>query len=403
MLNKTAHDLDRKLIWRDPETALEEIALLIKKPPLRSVVATIYPKVAAAILEKYNTQNRRFKNNLQNDVTAAVSSDAFELTGDAIKFSKGALLIDGQHRLRASVISEKPITTHVVFGLDDKVFDVLDQGRKRTPSDVLQLCGIEDATWVAGAIRWIAAMEQGKTPMHISLSARDIRALAQGRFKDMKECLAAGRLVNKAFKHPPTFIAALVFLIANHNESLASRFIHEWVHGARVGRNESFDVLSSRLMSIQRQSGGHINYTVRAALIVQTFNAWNADESVTGRALSWKLYQEFPKLEFNKTAYLKKREKLLLAEDDERLTENQRSVLRIMKENQDAKSRVKMTLSEIARESGIQRGSVPAVMNSLEDKGLIHIITPSSGPGSTSIYGVVDQTEKNMAEEATAG
>lgn len=388
MLTKSDLDLDRIVTWKKPDEALEELELLIKKPPLRSVVVKIYPAVAQAILSAYNTQNRSLKKGLERSLGLVVQNEVFELTGDTIKMSKNGVLLDGQHRLKSCAISSVPIMSHMVFGLRDEVFDVLDQGYKRTPADVLKLRGIRDATWIASSIRWVVSLETGTIASRSreALSPRDIRELAEGRLKDLHDYVPAGRLINEAFGHPPSLITALAFVIGKRNEKLAKDFIHEWVHGARVGRNENFDTLNLRLMTLQKQSGGRVNSYVRAALIIQMFNAWNANTVVTARALSWRLQLPFPKLEFDAVQYLKKRE-MYDGSAIEDITENQRKVLGALKAARDSNSLVQITFSQLSKQSDVRRGSIPFVLNSLEEKQYITLIKPASEAG-TSIYRV---------------
>ena len=58
-----------------------------------------------------------------------------EGTGDVVRFNKRGQMIDGQHRCLAVVESGVSIKVSVIDGLDDKVYLVLDKGRKRTAAD----------------------------------------------------------------------------------------------------------------------------------------------------------------------------------------------------------------------------------------------------------------------------
>lgn len=295
-------DLDQIIVW-DKQEHLGDLQKFVDAPPLRSVLIEFHPDIAEQVLKVCNSRNRPLLNKSAWRLGKQMTGGEFELTGDTIKFSKSGVLLDGQHRLQAAVRQKRALLTHVVFGLDDSVFDVLDQGKKRTPSDVLALCGIADHTQVAGAIRWAAALKLGKASNDIELTIRDIRKLAQGEMADIVDYVAYGRTINAGFKHSPSFITALTYVIGLRSKALAKAFIHEWTAGARIGRNENFDTLAQRLNVVARQSGGRVSNTVRAAMVIQMFNAWHAGEVISGRGLTWNKNWSFPKLAFSKKEY----------------------------------------------------------------------------------------------------
>lgn len=257
-LKRIAGDLNLNKVLRwDRIDALEQFYALVEKPPLHSVVAEISPAVAKYILAKMNTKNRPMQHHHWGRIGYQITNNIFELTGDTIKFSESGRLLDGQHRLEAAAKSNRTLKTHVVFGLDEAIFDVVDQGKKRSPSDVLTLCGVKNASIVAGAIRQFLLFSSGTKGNDLkTLSARRIRELALGDMKDIVEYANDGALVREAFGHPPSMITAILYMIGKHSKAAAKGFAHDWVHGARIGRNENFDVLSGRLMQIERQSGG---------------------------------------------------------------------------------------------------------------------------------------------------
>lgn len=76
------------------------------------------------------------------------------ITGDTVKFGSDGLLKDGQNRLSACVRSGKPLTTHVVFGIDPKLFARMDIGKNRNGADVFSIAGVPHANHVAAAVRW---------------------------------------------------------------------------------------------------------------------------------------------------------------------------------------------------------------------------------------------------------
>lgn len=379
-------DTSRILCWSH-STDMEIIEQMIKHPPIHSVVAGISPTVAEKILAKYNTRNRNMKPGNLSRLSHAVAGDLFALTGDTIKFSKAGALLDGQHRLQSCVQSKKMLTTHVVFGLDAEVFDVLDQGAKRTTADVLSMDGIVDATWLASAARWALAMERGVTPHRLVTSSREIRELVAdgGRLHDLIEYLPAARQVYQTQRprQSPSFLTAFFRAVGRKRRALVEEIVDAWTKEKRTGRNETFNVLAARINALTKQGGGRPDPYIRAALVVQAINAWNAGLVVSPRALSWQRHQKFPALELDAKAYLKKRE---LNSDE--LTDRQMAVLELLAAKTSSHKLVQISLSDIVSESGISRGSLPGIIEALEKRDMIKLHRPPTKT-SSAVYKVL--------------
>lgn len=143
----------------------EEIEKRMKSPPQTSIVYKITPEVAEAILQHFNWDNRPRKRISVATVSRALMHKDFMVTGDTIKFSDAARLVDGQNRLFACVESEKPLITHVVWGVPDEAFDRIDRGSTRSTEDIFHRAGVPYAASVAHAVRYldkIRAMNVGE-------------------------------------------------------------------------------------------------------------------------------------------------------------------------------------------------------------------------------------------------
>lgn len=367
-LSSPERDFAEPLVW-DSQEAMSEFHDLVQNPPVRSVVIEFHPDIASQLLQTCNKKNRPLTERFVRRL-AADFHESYELTGDTIKFSRKGTLLDGQHRLHACVKDNRPLLTHVVFGIEDRVFDVLDQGRKRTAADVLALCGVENHTTIAAAINYVRYITSGSQVDGGSnaLSPRAIRRLAMGEMKDIGRYVKDAMLINAAYKHPPSIVTALLYLIGQHREALAHEFAQEWVHGARVGRNKNFDVLSGRFISITRQSGGVLNRAVRAALMIQTFNHWNAHVVASPQSLRWQKGLKFPSLIFDKEVFLRgKRE---AEKRDTSLSATQLRVLKAMAEGSEA-GLCTLSHAEIGKAANTPRGTVPYILSTLVEDDLI--------------------------------
>ena len=79
-----------------------------------------------------NVDNRKLRETRVVFFTRLLQEDEWELTGDAIVFADQGILINGQHRLTAVVVSKVPAQFLVLRGVPSKTQEVMDQ---RTQSE----------------------------------------------------------------------------------------------------------------------------------------------------------------------------------------------------------------------------------------------------------------------------
>ena len=123
----------------------------------------ITPERAAKYLRS-NTSNRvvspRIIQKYVNDMLADKwVDDTFEL----IKISKTGIILDGQHRLLSVVKSNKAIYFHIVRGVEDSVFSVLDTGKSRNASDCFKISGVKLSNMLPSIISHYNLLCSGKT------------------------------------------------------------------------------------------------------------------------------------------------------------------------------------------------------------------------------------------------
>lgn len=115
-------------------------------------IETITPLQAEAYLGK-NSFNRRIKPEVVDGYMRDMQNGKWALNGDAIRFDKNGLLLDGQHRLLACIKSGVPFTTYVITGLDTDVFDTIDNGCKRSSGDVFKIRGVANYSNTSAIVR----------------------------------------------------------------------------------------------------------------------------------------------------------------------------------------------------------------------------------------------------------
>lgn len=401
-LRKIASGLDysKALVW-DTVDCMGEFHALIERPPLHSVVVRIGPPMAKALLEVANGGNRPLNKGTLALLAGEMTAGGFELTGDTLKWGKSGRLLDGQHRLGSVVASKKTLTTHAVFGLNDEVFDILDRQRTRTPGDILAMCGVKDYILVAGAVRWVAQLQEGRKGITSrGMSPRRIRELATGPMKGLASWTQQANLINKAYKAPPTMVAALLFLIGKHSAAVAEAFAKDWLHGNRnFARNKNFDVLSQRIITVRAQSGGTLNRSVLAAMLVQTFNYWNANITATPRALTWKKGWGFPQLAFDKAAFAAGLDRSY--KSDTSLKAQQLRLLQVLRDAQDKDGNSQVSYRDLAEKTGVPIRQIGYALTTLRDAGALHLSKKPDGKTlAPAIWRIKAKGEETLAEKA---
>lgn len=116
---------------------------MTKHLQITSEVVTITPQIASLWLDKFNNPNNRkiYEDRVKNYAQRIVRGEW--LLGDALKFDKNGVLIDGQHRLSAVIHTNQPVQFLVLRGFEPESAQVLDRGMLRSLSHVAQLSGHE--------------------------------------------------------------------------------------------------------------------------------------------------------------------------------------------------------------------------------------------------------------------
>lgn len=111
----------------------------IDQAPLDCGFYTIEPILAAQLLQTRNPKNRTLKEVKIGQLVTDIKTGNFRLNGETIIFSDEGNLLNGQHRLSAVVITGRPITTVVVFGIPGDAVATMDQGKTRAVGDILHM------------------------------------------------------------------------------------------------------------------------------------------------------------------------------------------------------------------------------------------------------------------------
>jgi len=280
----------------------EQIATLehlIHNSPTNSRVIEFSPKLAEHVLENLSGKNRKRKPTKIKEYVNSLQSGAWGLTGDTIKFGDDFKLKDGQNRLSASVRSNKPLLTHVVFGIDSQLFDRMDIGKNRSGADVFTITGVSYANHVAAAVRWLLIFTS-KDPGNRGAQFTNeelLKAYQDGIDADrLEQSIQAALAVRKTMGHPVGPLAALHYVFAKRDQHKADAFFDEWATGRAKGARAPSRYLQRMLAAKLAAANNRIHENVRNALIIKAWNAYVEGHSATKAGMEHAVSDPMPKI-----------------------------------------------------------------------------------------------------------
>ena len=109
---------------------------------MESRVETITPDLAKEYLKSNIENNRRINRNRVLVYAKDMASGAWQLNGEGIRFNENGELIDGQHRLRAIIMANRPVDILVTRDISNDI-TVFDRGYTRATYSSLRMGGYE--------------------------------------------------------------------------------------------------------------------------------------------------------------------------------------------------------------------------------------------------------------------
>ncbi len=255
---------------------------------------TIDPKTAATILAA-NDHNRGMREGLVLSISRDIAEGRWFLNGESIKLTADGKLIDGQHRLAAVVMADKPITTVVVRGLEMSVQDTIDTGAKRTFSDILALRGQHYYTQLASMVRfaWLMDITGHPNSGRIQPTTTELEGYLAAN-PTINDWLMTARQTTDSVMHLPGSVSGgWGFLMARFGEEDAREFWRSMLEND-APKGSAPAVLREQLIK-DRLASHPSNVVHRAALVGKAWNHWmdGKDPIVIG----WRPgVEDFPKI-----------------------------------------------------------------------------------------------------------
>lgn len=271
---------------------------------VRVRLETITPEIARRELDRSRAitqanperKNRKCSEEFVMELAQAIENGEWEVNGETIKFAIDGFCEDGQHRLEAVCIADRPIETYVVRGLDTGCFDTIDRGKVRTMSQILHRHGEVNTNVLAAAISLLTRYETDslRKPCGRQRPSKVLEMLA--KHKGLRESV---RLTSNCTSIMPQSIAATAhYLFSKLDGDAADLFFGQVVSGENITRTQAVYHLRERLLDNRTKKA-----KLRAVeIFALTCKAWNATRSGQRvKCLRWRTEgdapEEFPKPE----------------------------------------------------------------------------------------------------------
>lgn len=259
------------------EQALENVA------EISVDIETVTPTMAAAFLAR-NRRNRPVSPIVVQRFGKLMTEGRWIFDGTPYRFDLTGDLLDGQHRCTAQVEYDATLPVLIIRGLPREAQDVMDQGKRRSPGDVLGINGYQRGPALAGAARLMMAIEAGEEGSRALraafLDGHTIRAWVD-EHPDFEESLTPGTAASKTFKSMPTSVATAVhYQLRTLDAEAADAFFGQIVNGTDLEVDDPVYALREALIKDSQKERGRFTAWAVHSMIIKAWNAHRSGQNI---------------------------------------------------------------------------------------------------------------------------
>lgn len=267
-------------------------------PKVETDVVTMTPQWAQELLDRQSFKNRPLRKNVVARYAREMAAGRWRLTHQGLLIDIDTNeVVDGQHRLHACVVAQKPFETVLTF-MDGAaaLFPSVDQGTKRSPGDTLAMIDVPDATKTAAALRhlihWVGQARSENSPTMDTSNDRLVAIIEGNRAVIVRLAQLGTQVANSLAPGNNAAFAAALMAIGNDTEDYDG--VVEWAHHLAAG---AFTPGSPEL-ALQRwcvRSLREYRGRRKALAIIQAMvRAWNARRDGRDLGKMWIRDGEWP-------------------------------------------------------------------------------------------------------------
>lgn len=234
----------------------------------------------------FNERNRTLSRRKVDEYADAMRRGEWApANGATIAFSPDGRLLDGQHRLAASIEADYTFTTFVVE-VPDAAQTTMDRGTKRSFKDFLTMRGLKNAGELAAATKIVWAFSKTKVPAVKSLTTTPTIEQLVEFLADNPQLPA---YVNTSSSStlpgaPRSFVAAMTYIFATHTSpDDAEMFFMKLHSGEDLAAGDP--ILTLRKKLLDQTPARKIDPKTIAAFTVKAYNAFRRSDTL--QLLRW--------------------------------------------------------------------------------------------------------------------
>lgn len=251
---------------------------------MKEPVVTI-ERINAAVAISYldrNEGNRPLNMNTVSLYTQRMERGEFVLSNDAITFDAEGRLLNGQHRLKAVVQSDTDQPFLVLRGVPADTFTVMDDGKKRTPGDVLAITGIRGAIHMASTVRTVLLLRARKRThncgaLSYRYSNEQIRMECMRDLKGYAAANDAGAACYRKLKiYSQSYYAGVMYYLS-HDMGYSITEVEGFFRrlcGLTPTMNETVNRLRDVMINNMTTKGQTMTALKRDVFLIKTWNAY---------------------------------------------------------------------------------------------------------------------------------
>jgi hypothetical protein len=263
--------------------------------PSEPTIVTVTPDMASDWLSYRNhPKNRPLSKSVAGKYQADMESDRWRLTPEGLIFDTDGYIISGQHRLKAVANSGKSVEFWIFPDQSRDIFDVVDQGYKRSAAHVLR---VQYAVQTAAAARMLAALADGDrwgVPRLSRITTPEILETYRA-WPELSWYGNGARNVYVAARIP---MAPHLAVLAQAARTPAIGRIEDWLVGLHTGADlQDGDPrlhLRNRFLSGVGRAAGQDQRTLVYALILKAWKAYARGETL--HFLRWIRTEPLPRI-----------------------------------------------------------------------------------------------------------
>jgi hypothetical protein len=241
------------------------------------VVERISPAKAGQYLE-HNESNRKLSRTIVQTYAAEMQRGEWLMNAEAIKFDWNGRLVDGQHRLRAVIVSGRTLEFLVARNLDPCCFKTIDTGKIRNSADIMSLHGVAYPSAVATAYRLLwTYISRDKSKRRIS-NTQLIKFM--GKHPDL--ALFAPEVMKRPLYVGPVLVQGtqiFAFYVMSRISEQRARLFFQCLARERADAPQQVAALRHRLI----QLGSEVlppTPTVKRAMLIHAWNHYIAERRI---------------------------------------------------------------------------------------------------------------------------